>query len=278
MNDIVRAQRPIRLPVVLSREEVASLLTQLRGPVWLMASLMYGAGLRLLECAELRVKDLNFDRGEVTVRNGKGGKDRVTMLPAALKGPLRDHLAVGLSGDTVLRRSDDSRAPTASLTRVRPAAGRERGGPGSRNFASCHVPFAPAQFRDPSARGRLRHPNHPGAARASRREYDDDLYGRSESRRSRGPEPARPTRTKHLPAVSRYPATPAGDSRYRVLPIQALSPKQFHPSTHGRWASKQLNRSRRRGTLRPLFNYRATELNRLFVGPLNDTPSFGGDI
>jgi integron integrase len=92
MNDIVRAQRPVRLPVVLSRDEVASLLSQLRGPVWLMASLMYGAGLRLLECAELRVKDLHFERGELTVRDGKGGKDRVTMLPAALKGPLGEHL------------------------------------------------------------------------------------------------------------------------------------------------------------------------------------------
>jgi integron integrase len=93
MNEIVRAQRPARLPVVLSRDEVSSLLARLHGPVWLMASLMYGAGLRLLECAELRIKDVNFDRGEVTIRNGKGGKDRVTMLPAALKGPLRDHLA-----------------------------------------------------------------------------------------------------------------------------------------------------------------------------------------
>ena len=93
MNDIVRAQRPSRLPVVLSREEVALLLAHLRGVVWLMASLMYGAGLRLLECAELRVKDMNFDRGELTVRDGKGGKDRVTMVPAALKGPLREHLA-----------------------------------------------------------------------------------------------------------------------------------------------------------------------------------------
>ena len=92
MNTIVRAQRPARLPVVLSREEVASLLSQLRGSVWLMASLMYGAGLRLLECAELRVKDLHFDRGELMVRDGKGSKDRVTMLPAALKPPLVDHL------------------------------------------------------------------------------------------------------------------------------------------------------------------------------------------
>ena len=63
MAEIVRAQRPVRLPVVLSREEVSLLLSRLRGSVWLMASLMYGAGLRLLECAELRVNDINFDRG-----------------------------------------------------------------------------------------------------------------------------------------------------------------------------------------------------------------------
>jgi len=92
MNDIVRAQRPVRLPVVLSRQEVAALLSRLRGPVWLMASLMYGVGLRLMECAELRVKDVNVDRGELTVRDGKGGKDRVTMLPVAIRGPLVDHL------------------------------------------------------------------------------------------------------------------------------------------------------------------------------------------
>jgi len=92
MNEIVRAQRPVRLPVVLSRSEVSALLSQLRGPAWLMASLMYGAGLRLLECAELRVKDINFDRSELTIRDGKGGKDRVTMLPSAVKDPLVAHL------------------------------------------------------------------------------------------------------------------------------------------------------------------------------------------
>ena len=74
MDTIVRAQRPARLPVVLSRDEVASLLARLHGPVWLAASLMYGGGLRLQECVELRVKDVNFDRGELTVRNGKGGR------------------------------------------------------------------------------------------------------------------------------------------------------------------------------------------------------------
>jgi integrase len=84
MTELVRAQRPARLPVVLTRDEVARVLSRLHGPVWLMASLMYGAGLRLLECAELRVKDLHLDRGEVTIRDGKGSKDRVTMLPATL--------------------------------------------------------------------------------------------------------------------------------------------------------------------------------------------------
>lgn len=72
-NDIVRAQRPVRLPVVLSRGEVASLLSQLQGSVWLSASLMYGAGLRLLECMELRVKDIDFDLG------GHANLDRITV-------------------------------------------------------------------------------------------------------------------------------------------------------------------------------------------------------
>jgi integron integrase len=93
MEDVVRARRPVRLPVVLSRHEVAALLSKLAGPVWLMASLMYGAGLRVLECAELRVKDVHLERGELTVRDGKGGKDRVTMLPTAVRGALRAHLA-----------------------------------------------------------------------------------------------------------------------------------------------------------------------------------------
>jgi integrase len=90
MNEIVRAQRPVRLPVMLSRSEVVMLLSA-AGPAWLMASLMYGAGLRLLECAELWVKDINFDRGELTIRDGKGGKDRVTMLPGAVREPMLAH-------------------------------------------------------------------------------------------------------------------------------------------------------------------------------------------
>jgi integrase len=73
---LVHAKRPVRLPVVLSRAEVTALLGQLHGVPKLMAGLMYGSGLRVLECAELRVKDLNCDRGEIRVRDGKGRKDR----------------------------------------------------------------------------------------------------------------------------------------------------------------------------------------------------------
>jgi integron integrase len=92
LEEVVRARRPVHLPLVLSRGEVAAVLAQLRGAPWLMASLLYGAGLRLLECLRLRVKDVDFDRGEITVRSGKGNKDRVTMLPASLVVPLREQI------------------------------------------------------------------------------------------------------------------------------------------------------------------------------------------
>ncbi|HVS12579.1 MAG TPA: integron integrase [Thermoanaerobaculia bacterium] len=93
LDQVVRARRPQRLPVVLTRSEVLSLLAQLQGTTWLMASLLYGSGLRLMECARLRVKDLDLERREITVREGKGRKDRRTMLPAPLLEPLRSHLS-----------------------------------------------------------------------------------------------------------------------------------------------------------------------------------------
>jgi integron integrase len=92
LGDIARARRPKRLPVVMTRRETKSLLSYLEGDKWLMASLMYGAGLRLMECLNLRVQDLDLARNEILVRNGKGAKDRVTMLPAAVREPLRRHL------------------------------------------------------------------------------------------------------------------------------------------------------------------------------------------
>ncbi len=92
LRDITRARSSTRLPVVLSHAEVAQLLSRLTGVEWLMAAMLYGCGLRVLECVELRVKDVRLERGEVMVRQGKGAKDRVTMLPVALRAPLLDHL------------------------------------------------------------------------------------------------------------------------------------------------------------------------------------------
>jgi len=92
LSDLVRARRPQRLPVVMTRSEVAAVLSQLEGVEHLMASLLYGAGLRLLECATLRVKDIDFTGGQLIVRRGKGAKDRATLLPQALLEPLRMHL------------------------------------------------------------------------------------------------------------------------------------------------------------------------------------------
>ena len=92
LDNVERAKAPKRLPVVLTRDEVQALLSRLEGTHWLMASLLYGAGLRLMECLRLRVQDVDFSRREILVRDGKGFKDRVTMLPAALAAPLRAHL------------------------------------------------------------------------------------------------------------------------------------------------------------------------------------------
>lgn len=92
LSDVTRAKRPARLPVVLSRTEVAAVLASMHGVHRLMAELLYGGGLRLMECLRLRVKDIHFERGEMTVRSGKGDKDRRTMLPKAASAALRTQL------------------------------------------------------------------------------------------------------------------------------------------------------------------------------------------
>jgi integrase len=92
LDGLVRAKPPQRLPVVLSREEVRALLGELHGVSLLMALLLYGAGLRLLECCRLRVKDVDFATNQLVIRDGKGRKDRVTMLPAAAKVELGRHI------------------------------------------------------------------------------------------------------------------------------------------------------------------------------------------
>lgn len=92
LDNVERAKVPKRLPVVLTREEVQAVLSRLEGIHWLIASLLYGAGLRIMEGVRLRVKDVDFSRKEILVRDGKGFKDRVTMLPQALVPQLRSHL------------------------------------------------------------------------------------------------------------------------------------------------------------------------------------------
>ncbi len=93
LGDVIRARRPKRLPVLLTRSEVKAVLGNLTGDKWLMATLMYGAGLRVLECLRLRVQDVDMAAGQITVRDGKGFQDRRTMLPEAIKGPFQEHLA-----------------------------------------------------------------------------------------------------------------------------------------------------------------------------------------
>src|SRR3990172_4627668 len=92
VDGVIRAKRPHRLPVVLTRQEVKSILSALGHSDWLMVMLLYGAGLRLLECLQLRVKDIDFTSNQIRVRAGKGDKDRRTMLPTAVKEPLAKHL------------------------------------------------------------------------------------------------------------------------------------------------------------------------------------------
>jgi integron integrase len=89
---IVRAKRPVRLPTVLAREEVFALLSKLSGQYLLMAELLYGGGLRLMEVLRLRVKDVDFHLRQILVRDGKGAKDRITIFPDSLRAPLQSHL------------------------------------------------------------------------------------------------------------------------------------------------------------------------------------------
>jgi len=92
LENIEHARRPVRKPSVLTQGEARDLLARLRGTKWLMAGLLYGAGLRLRECLTLRIKDVDFGYRQILIRDGKGGKDRITMLPGPLAEPLRMHL------------------------------------------------------------------------------------------------------------------------------------------------------------------------------------------
>jgi integron integrase len=128
LHQVTRACPAKRLPVVLSRVEVASLLAQLTGTPWLVAGLLYGSGLRLMEALRLRVKDVALERGELIVREGKGSKDRVTMLPRVLDTPLQAHLTrLRAWYDDERRRRQPGVSLPAALARKYPEAGTRWG-------------------------------------------------------------------------------------------------------------------------------------------------------
>ncbi len=128
LQEVVRVKRPARLPVVLTQSEVAEVLERMQGVHGLMARLLYGTGMRLMEVVRLRVKDVDFERLEIVVRDGKGGKDRVTMLPRKLATPLQEHLVWRrrLFEDDTAKGMADVFLPDA-LERKYPNAGKSWG-------------------------------------------------------------------------------------------------------------------------------------------------------
>ena len=128
LDDVVRAKRPPHLPVVLTRDEVRAVLQRLDGVPRLMAILLYGTGLRLLECCRLRVKDVDFAMNQITIRDGKGHKDRPTMLPDAVKAELGAHLErVHEQHQADLRHGAGWVELPGALVRKYPNAGRDWG-------------------------------------------------------------------------------------------------------------------------------------------------------
>lgn len=128
IDGVVRAKRPQRLPVVLTKDEVKKVMDHIDGVPRLMAIMLYGAGLRLMECCRLRVKDIDFSRNEIVVRSGKGNKDRYTMLPNAVREPLVQHLqSAKLQHEGDLKKGLGRVSLPNALDRKYPNAGKEWG-------------------------------------------------------------------------------------------------------------------------------------------------------
>ena len=128
IDGVVRAKRPQRLPVVLTKDEVKRVLDRMNGAPRLMGLLLYGAGLRLMECCRLRIKDIDFSRNEIVVRSGKGNKDRYTMLPSAVRDSLIQHLrGVKAQHDEDLKNGLGRVSLPNALDRKYPNAGKEWG-------------------------------------------------------------------------------------------------------------------------------------------------------
>lgn len=151
LEGVERAKGPSRLPVVFTRREASDILARLEGTHWLMASLLYGSGLRLMECVRLRVKDVDFARSQIVVRDGKGAKDRVTMLPEKVRQPLALHLErVKALHEQDLRRGYGRVYLPFALERKYPSAPAEWGWQ--------WVSPAAKLSRDPRSGGVRRHP------------------------------------------------------------------------------------------------------------------------
>jgi hypothetical protein len=149
----------------------------------LAAILLYGSGLRLLECLQLRVKDVDFAAHEIVIRGGKGDKDRVTMLrrqPGSRYGSISTKCKTVMHGRPDLYRSEDTRAEEASFSRNSGPASGYRSGAGIGHDEEGDMSHIPALICDPPARGRIRHPDGSGVAWSFRCADDDDLYSRIE--------------------------------------------------------------------------------------------------
>lgn len=225
LDNIVRATQPKRLPVVLTPEEARAVIARLKGQYWLIGNLLYGSGLRLLEALRLRIKDLDFEYDQVTVRDGKGGKDRVTVLPQLLSAPLQVRIArVREQHEIALQAGHDGVELPFALERKYPNAHREWGwqyvfpaaratrdprtgvwrrhhvyedgvqravraavrGRGPQARVAAHLP---PQFCHPSSGERLRHPHGAGASRAQGRLDHADLHPRHAQGRARRAQP-----------------------------------------------------------------------------------------
>lgn len=212
LDNVVRAKGAQRLPVVLTRAEVRAVLQQLQGTPRLMVLLMYGAGLRLLECARLRVQDVDFASNQIVVRGGKGDKDRVTMLPGAVKADLARHLhGVKRQHERDLQSGAGWVELPWALARKYPNAGREWAWQwmfpatrfyvdrvtGQRRRHHLHESVLQravkeALLRHPPARGQPRHPDRSRASRSPGRQHNPDLHARPQPWTRRRAEPGRP--------------------------------------------------------------------------------------
>ena len=149
-QNVVWAKKPSKLPVVFTQGEVQAVLARMDGACWLMASLLYGSGLRLMECLRLRVKDTDFEYRQVIVRDGKGEKDRATILPETLIEPLKHHLAkIKLIHEQDLKEGYGTVYLPYALARKYPNAGREWGWQ--------YVFPAPNRSKDPRSQETRRH-------------------------------------------------------------------------------------------------------------------------